>query len=240
MAEPAPLAKIPEHLRDSASRYAARMRELGGGRVLSLVLYGRGLDPLDIVTGSIPSVVVLDRVDLAVLRRIAENGTALARLNVAAPVVMIPTFIEASRDTFPLELLEIHQHHVLLLGTDYFATLEIDALHVRLQCERELKTLLVGMHQRLLASGGSESLLGAASAEAGEILLRVLRGLAWLGELREPQRMMRLLAEAEQLIGRELPGVYAAFDQSDTAGWNKFTQLYDDVQALGRYVDALQ
>ena len=67
---------------------------------------------------------------------------------------MTPAYLSGSVDSFPLELLEIQQRRAVLWGDDYFADLKLDQADVRLQCERELKRILLGMRQGLLASGG--------------------------------------------------------------------------------------
>jgi len=231
-------ASLPDEVRPSAERYVARLNRLAGKQLLAAALYGVGLP--DFLAGrnlAAQNVLVLERVDLDLLRRLATESTALARANFAAPLIMTPAYIEASRDTFPLELIEIQQQHLTLTGPDLFAPLAFEPSHVRLQCERELKTVLIGMHQRLLVSQGSEALLGVASRDVADALLRVLRGLVWLADQREARPPMQLVAAAERLVGRKLPGVYAALDDADTAGWHKFQQLYEDVQALGHFAD---
>lgn len=186
---------------------------------------------------AVQSVLVLASADLELIRKLAQAGSGQRRWRFAPPLVMTARSIDRSRDTFPLELLEIQQWHVTLLGDDLFAGLQFEPRDVRLQCERELKVLEIAMHHGLLAAHGHEEHLSLLSADLSDSLLRVLRGLVWLAGEREPQPRFHLIERVEKLIGRPLPGVCAALDRSDLAGWHKFQRLYDDLLALGQFAD---
>ena len=78
---------------------------------------------------------------------------------------MTPDYIRSSVDTFPLELIEIQQMHLTLFSEVSFDELTFQDGHVRLQCERELKALLIGLRQVLLASAGEEKFIGVLEVE---------------------------------------------------------------------------
>ena len=69
----------------------------------------------------------------------------MGKAKIAAPLIMTQDYIQNSLDSFPLEFLEIQQHHLCLFGQDSFAELSFYQPHLRLQCERELKSMLIGM-----------------------------------------------------------------------------------------------
>jgi hypothetical protein len=98
--------------------------------------------------------------------------------------------------------------------------------------------MLVGMHQGLLKAGDNERRLAAVGSGFGEQLLRVLRGVAWLHGQRQSLPTFDLVAATAKTIGRPLDGVYGALNDADTAGWAKFSNLYADIEALGKFVDA--
>jgi hypothetical protein len=151
---------------------------------------------------------------------------------------MTPDYIRDSLDTFPLELLEIQTRNVTILGDNYFRELRFEREHVRLQCERELKTLMISLRQGLLAAGGRESLLGRLEHPAAETLLRVLRGLLWMHEAERELPAQGLAVAAEQRLDMELPGARAAIAREGSLGWHAYTQLYADLEVLRERVDA--
>lgn len=240
MAEKYPgLGNVPEPLRDNIQHYAALVEELAGSSARALTLFGAiAAGTFDARRHSIRSVLVVEPIDLNLLCRLAERGVKLGKAFIAAPLVMTPAYIDESRDTFPLELIEIQQKHITLFGKDYFSQLEFDAQHVRLQCERELKVQALGLRQGLLAAAGREKPLADLELTVGENLLRTLRGMLWLKDRRDAQPAASVVNEIENLLQRKLPGVRAAIDPSAAHGWEQYKNLYNDVIALGDAVNA--
>ncbi len=217
--------------------YIERLVALCGPRLLAVTLYG----PWPVASAgqgpTLSSVAVFDRIDLDALAAVGSEGHRFGRQGIAAPWVLTPQLIDRSRDTFPLELIEIFEQHVTPHGTDFFVDLAIEATHVRLACERELRVLEIHMQRGVLTAGGNEEQLGRIAWHATHARLRVLSGLAWLSGQRQAERPFDRVATAEKLLGRNLPGVRRTLDNSDTAYRSKFNLLYADIQALGEMAD---
>jgi len=230
-------AAVPELWAEPVARYVERLVELCGPRLLAVTLYGRWPEAPAGQGPTLASIAVFDRIDLGVLRAVGSEGHRFGRRGFAAPWVLTPTLIDRSRDTFPLELIEIVQQHVTPHGTDFFAGLAIEPADIRLACERELRVLEIHLQRGVLPAGDNEEQLGRIGTHALHTLLRVLTGLAWLSGQREPQPPFERVATAEKLLSRQLPGVRRTLDHSDTAYWSKFNLLHADIQALGETAD---
>jgi hypothetical protein len=229
---------IADPMREHVRHFVQLLREMGRENAQALVLYGAiAAGRFDATRHTVRSVLVVGQVDLHMLRRIAEHGPTLGGRHISAPLVMTPAYIAGSRDTFPLELLEIQQNHVTVFGEDHFAELAFDEKDVRLQCERELKVLMLRLRQALLVAAGRDKELTAFGEDAAEGLLRVLRGMLWLKGRREAQPAAAVLSEIETLTTRRLIGVRTALDANAAHGWETFQALYSDVDALGAIVD---
>lgn len=232
------LDRVIEPMRQPIQQYTEQIRTLAGNNALALTLFGSiAAGVFDKTRHTVRNVLILQSVDLEMLRSLAKYGTKLGKVRIAAPLIMTPAYITASLDTFPLELIEIHQCHILLFGYNYFETLAFSDRHVRLQCERELKTILIGMRQGLLAAAGREKLIAAIDADVAESLIRTLRGLLWLQGQKEAKPADHVISEAENIIGRQLPGVRNVLHPTGSHGWDEFRTLYDDVEAVGKIVD---
>jgi hypothetical protein len=232
------LNTVSAPLREPLRHYALRVREHAGPHVLGVTLYGPVAGPdFDATLHTISNVVILDTVELDILRRLASEGHRFGRNYITAPLVMTPTFLRSSRDTFPLELIEIQQRRIVLFGEDFFAALAFDASHVRLQCERELKVLAVGMRQAVVAEGAGEAALRSAAMPVLIGIVRVLRGMLWLKDQRQPLPAAGVVVEVENLAGRHLPGVRQALEAPSAVDWLVFEKLYNDVEALGQLAD---
>jgi len=232
------LGAVPAGLRETARRYVELIREVAGERAISLTLFGVALtEHFEPARHSARSVLVLDGVDLKVLQRLSQYGLELGRQSIAAPLIMTPAYIKASLDTFPLELLEIQQQHLMLFGPDPFSDLVFDPASIRLECERELKAMLLGLRQGLLASAGRQRLLGQIEVDAGQGIIRVLRGMLWLKGDRDYMPVADLIERVEKIANRKLAGLRRALDASSPHDWATFEALYRDVEALGELVN---
>jgi hypothetical protein len=238
-ASPNTIDRLASPVRAAALNYLEAWQSLAGDSLQALVFFGR------VVTSRYErrkhladNAVVLSAVDLNLLRRLAPAGKKFGRRGIAAPIILTPASLRDSLDTFPLELLEIQRQHVLIFGQDFFDALRFEPEHVRLQCERELKTLLIGMRQGLLAAAGREKQLHGMEVSAVENLLRTLRGLLWLKGLAEPDSPEGLIAGVEQMLDRKLIAVRAVVQGTADKGWDQFVALYEDLEILGMKADA--
>jgi len=232
------IEQIVEPMRQGVQRYADLIKELVGPNGLSLTLFGAiAGDTFDKKRNTVTNVLVMKSVDLDVLRRLSQNGVKLGKASISAPLIMTPEYIQASLDTFSLELIEIQQRHLILFGEDYFKDLLFQEEHVRHQTERELKTLLIGMRQGLLASAGREKFITALESDIAERLIRTLRGLLWLKGKKEGMVAKEVIFQAEEIIGGPLLGVKGIMAMDKQDGWETFKILYGDIEAIGKFVD---
>jgi len=232
--------QIVDFMRPGCEKYAGLIRQLAGESLAGLTAYGPVLDSdFDATRMTASSVLVLDGIDLSLLRRIAEHGPELGRKHLAAPVVMTPGYIRGSLDTFPLELLEIHQHHATLAGRDFFDDLSLQVEHVRLQCEREFKRILIRLRQGLLAASGRELAIEELELDIGQHILRTARGLLWLKGNTDYASRDTVVSECERLVGESLAGVRGALELYGEHGMRQFDALYHDVESLARVADEL-
>ena len=226
-------------MREPLKDYTRLVREVFAKEARALTLFGQvvtgGFDPR---SQTARSVLMVERVVLPTLRRLADHGARLGKAGIAAPLIMTPAYIRASRDSFPLEMIEIQQQGLTVFGDDQFAELKFEDAHVRLQCERELKRTLISLRQGLLATAGKERHVPALHRETGDQLLRTLRGLLWLKGRREFVPTTNVVGETETVVQRKLPGLRFALGSSHTAGWRHFDEFYADVDALMEIVDA--
>lgn len=232
------LDRVPHSVRGAVRRYAARLLDHGGQCVRSLTLYGAvASGEFDPALHTVDNVIVMHEVDLDSLRRLAEEGYDFGRDKIRAPTVLTPQFIQASLDTYPLELIEIQQQFLVIFGEDFFGPLQFQPAHVRLQCERELKVLALAMRQAVVTEGGSQRSLHKAVAPSIQGLIRILRGLLWLKQKRQPLSAPAMAVEIEEIVGQRLPGVRRAVEAHGTDDWSTFAQLYHDIETLGRASD---
>ncbi len=233
------MERVITPMRERVGSYARLIQELFGESGKALTVFGAVLiDGFDVDRDTVRSVLVVERIELPLLRRLADRGAKLGKTGVAAPLIMTPDHIRTSLDTFPLELMEIQQRHATLFGQDFFSELSFDNAHVRLQCERELKRTLIALRQGLLACAGRKRLIPMMEKDAAEDLARTLRGLLRLKGHKDFKEAADIVTDIESITSQKLPGLRTALHLLTAPGWADFDLLYREVEALGEIVNA--
>lgn len=233
------VASLPANTQGSFRELGQLTAELMGEELLGFTAFGGWLadDPLYAGTPA-RSVLVLSRIDLRKLDQLAARGPRFGQRGLAAPLLMTPPYIAASRDVFPLELLEIQQTGIGVLGADHFGPLTFAPADVRLQCERELKSALIQLRQGLLAAAGQHKRLADVCRAEGDRLMRVLRGLLHLKGTAATGAGQLVAATAAQ-TGLPLETLKAAVANPAGVDFAAFERLYGELVALAEYVDKL-
>jgi hypothetical protein len=156
--------------------------------------------------------VILDAVTPETLRRVRPHLRGWSRRRVAIPLFFDARWLEGSRDVFPIEFLELREHHVLLHGDgDPFAGLPVNPEHLRLDVEKQLRGKLLHLWEAYLETRGSRRRLR-------ELLLAAVPGFAWVlrgalhlaeGQGASPQAAAyeAVFAEVERRFGVSLPAL---------------------------------
>ena len=130
------------------SEMVERLRQAAGARLRGVVLYGSAArGDYHGETSDFNLLVVLDDLEPATLETLHDPFARWERKRQPIPRVFSPALIADAADVFPIELLDIADHHVVLHGEDPMAGLEVHTDHLRLQCERELREKLMRLRE---------------------------------------------------------------------------------------------
>lgn len=170
---------------ESLSRLVEDLRELYGAALLAVAVTGEaasatyrpGRTPLQ-------SVVVLQEVDPGRLRSARPLLRRWARRRIPTPLFLDPLYIEGALDTFPLEFLELSEHHAMLFGdAGFLASIRIDRDALRLEVEEQLRGKMLHLWEAYLEQGGRRRELERLLQEPLPGFALALRGLLRLREL---------------------------------------------------------
>lgn len=154
MAEIINIQQLPDFIRLAVSRFVERLITIHQGNVISIAIYGSAASGNFIPKVSdVNVVVIVKKLDFAVLKatlKLVQEGRG-RKIN--APLFLTEDYIARSLDVFPIEFLNIKNHHVLVYGKDIFKDLSIDTAHMRIFCEQQVKGKLVRIRQAYLETG---------------------------------------------------------------------------------------
>lgn len=194
----------------------------------------------------INSVVVLHNMDLRFIEFLAPLGKKYGKKRIAAPLVMTPEYILGSLDAFPVEFLDFKLIHRTVYGSDILNDLAITKPNLRLQCEREIKTKLIGLRQGYLSSLGKREHLAAALVRSFTGSMALFRAVITLlgGEPPVPRaeviKAFGIAAKIDTgIFGRMLALKTGQIRPSEQELQAMFEQYYHALEAAATLIDSL-
>jgi predicted nucleotidyltransferase len=152
-------------------------------------------------TSDINSVVVLKEMDLKFVEFLAPLGKRYRKKGVSAPLIMTPDYIKTSLDVFPVEFLDLKHIHETVFGEDILQGIDISNSDLRQQCERDVKSRLVGLRQGYISSMGDRPELTARLAGSISGYMPLFRGIIHLMGRERPVKKHDVIAELHSVTG---------------------------------------
>ena len=145
---------------ETIDEFVKRLREAGGANIESVVLFGSavagdfhpGLSNFNLLC-------ILRDSSFQSLRALEPAAKWWDRQKQPPPLCMTRKEVERSTDVFTIELLDMQQHHRVLLGEDVLVDLRIPMDLHRVQVEYELREKLILLRQHVLVASENESRL---------------------------------------------------------------------------------
>ncbi len=148
--------EFPEQSASQLQAYVEDLHDRLGDDLVSVILYGSAARGDYVESHSDVNVLV-------VARRLPPSHLRSAGVAVnhwrqhlpLAPVFATCEYLETSADVFPLEFLEMRDHHVCLFGPDPLTDLPISVRRLRQQVEAELKGKLLRLRSAYAHAAGN-------------------------------------------------------------------------------------
>ncbi len=242
------LDALRETIRAPLQLLADHLRVRLGDNLRSVTVVGSALtEDYQPGVSDINTVVLLGEHSIMALNTVAALAGPLNRNKLSPPLLMTPSYIERSRDVFGIEFLDFQLTHETIWGEDPFAPLHIEKKDVRLQCERELKAMLVRLRQGYIAAAGDRKVVRDILISTAKGLAPLVRAMLWLKDSERPQAMEPAVRRAAGAFNVELDAVIAAerwrYEKprlTDADVEKHFTAIVDAVDRLTATVDQLE
>jgi len=181
------LESLRDEIQNSVKVFAEKLIADIPDNLQSITLIGSSLTE-DFRPGKsdINSVLVLGKRTPDSLNIIANLARPMSKKKISAPLLMTSSYIERSLDVFGIEFLDFQQTHKTIFGNDPFVSLSFGKKDVRLQCERELKAVLIRLRQGYIASAANKKLVQDILISTSKQLVPLLRAMLWLKDVSRP------------------------------------------------------
>ena len=172
---------LPEEVRDSLTQYVEQINQKCSTDLCGLVLFGsvaRG----DYIMGrsNLNLLLIIRTQTLDILQQLGKLQRQWGKHQIIAPLLMTEEDLGQSARLFPLEFLQIHQHHVLLSGQDVLGSIPIDRSALGWQCEQELMANFIRLRQRFMEGEGRVEAIQALLILSITAVLPCIRGVLYL------------------------------------------------------------
>jgi hypothetical protein len=213
--------------------FASRLAEALGPRLVTLLLYGSAAREPG--AGSrepdgMNTLLLVDRVDAALLEILAAPVRDWVGAKHPAPLVLTEAEWRDSTDAFPIEYEDIREAHRVLAGRDPWHGIRVSREDVRRQLEQELIGKLIHLRQVFAAEWGNSKRVAELMRISRAGFLTMLRATLRLAGRTPPGDGIALVREAGGLIG--FPS--NALDGADPAGY------LDAVTRTAEYVNRME
>jgi len=198
--------------------FAARVSAALGPRLGTLLLYGstaREPGAGSREPDGMNTLLIVDRVDAALLEILAAPVRDWVGAKHPAPLVLTEAEWRDSTDAFPIEYEDIREAHRVLAGRDPWHGIRVARENVRRQLEQELMGKLIHLRQVCTAHWGNAKELAELVRISRAGFLTMLRATLRLAGRTPPGDAVALVREAGALIG--FPS--EALDGADPAGY---------------------
>lgn len=198
-------------------------------------------------TSDINSVFVLKEMDLKFVELLAPLGKRYKKRGIAAPLIMTPEYINNSLDVFPIEFLDFKLIHETIYGEDILNNADIKMVDLRHQCEREVKSKLIGLRQGYISSQGDKKVLVESFSVSINGYMPLFRAIIFLMGRQMPIRKYDVISTLSFATGVNTDIFKKVFDikkgnlkpktdELDTV----FEEYYETTEKIGNIIDELK
>jgi len=195
-------------------------------------------------TSDINSVFVLKEMDLKFIELLAPLGKRYKKKGIAAPLIMTPEYIKNSLDVFPIEFLDFKFVHETIYGEDILNDIDIKMDDLRYQCEREVKSKLMGLRQGYISSQGDKKFLVGSFSASINGYMPLFRAIIFLMGKQMPIKKYDVISTLSFATGvntdifKKVLNIKKGIlkpktDELDTV----FEEYYETTEKLGQLVD---
>lgn len=172
------------------------LKDIYGENLVSVVLYGENMDQESSYSQSV--LVIFNKLDASDLKNAIFAIKKWRKTKKPLPVVMSESEWFSSADIYPIEYTEIKNNYEILYGKNVVAPVMVSKYDLRLQCEYEIKNLLVRTRQLYLGNSDNPKFMVKTLEEISVKLIRILKAALSLFDITAPDEYSEVIQKMKQ------------------------------------------
>ena len=138
--------------------FVEELKNILGNNLKSIVLYGSQASGEAVKKHSDYNLLLtLEKFGFTELKLLQKPVKNWIKNNNPVPVIFSCGQFQESFDIFPIEFLDMKEHHKILYGENPFVNMEISSSNLRHECEHELKSKYLKLCQEFMKTKGKQS-----------------------------------------------------------------------------------
>lgn len=177
------------------------LKKILGTRLISFVMYGSShTGEFHEGYSNINTMAVVSGITMHDIAEIGKELKWFFYKDNPSPLVFTPDELNSFKDVFPIEMLDMIDHHTLVYGdTDPLKGITIDRRNLKFQCESELKAKLIRLRQALFLNQSEKQAAVIMTASLSSFIA-LFKGVLRLREIEVPARKKEVIAAIAGLV----------------------------------------
>lgn len=203
---------LPDEYQQHLRAYVKDVQRLYGDSLDGVLLYGSAVRG-EFLPGrsNLNIVLVVKSTKADQLKKYGALHRRWAKEQIVVPLFVTQVDLPAMSRVFPLEYLEIQEHHRLLAGQDPFVGFKVDQRHLLAEVLQSLQGNLLRVRQRFIEGGGTEEAITILLPLSLTAMLPCLRGVQRLVGRPVLSQGEPLLKDFETFLSLDLSGLRDAW-----------------------------
>lgn len=187
---------IPSPVKERLDELCATLEKCLGDGLSAILVHGSAVRGGFHAGSDVDLVIVLRKAGRAELESIADP-LHLARFSARIEaMILVEDEIARAADVFPIFYADLQRHHAVLHGKDPFAGLVIEAAHLRLRVEQELREVQIRLRRAVTDARGNQDALRGVVGRKLKQVRSTLHALLGLKQIAVDDGLAEVIAKA--------------------------------------------
>ena len=170
--------------------FVQKVNQIGKDAIASVVLYGSHTEgDACNQTAGFNILILVHKLDVVLLQSFSSLSITWVKQGNPVPFFFTVKDYQTSVDVFPIESLDIKNHHTILSGEDFISDISVSMACFRIELEHELKGKVIQIREKFLLTSHKEKLVLSLMMDSLSTFLVLFRSVLRLYSEHDGQKL---------------------------------------------------